>query len=265
MMAYAFMQRALLATVLVGILCSTVSFFVVLRRMAFLGVGVSHAAMGGIAIGLAAGVNPTLAGMVFAVGAAVGTGCLSRAGKINEDTVIGIFQAFGMALGIAVISTFKGYYPDLFSLLFGNILAVSSRDLTVLVVAMPAILVYLALFFKELLALCFDEDMARAGGVPVTSLYLGLLAAMGVTVMVSVKLVGIVLASALLVIPGATGYRFGQNFRTMLAWSLVSGLGGSIGGLLLSFYYPIPPGAAVVMVMTLFFLVSLFSQPPRLN
>ncbi len=263
LLAFSFMQRALLAAVLVGTLCSTVSFFVVLRRLAFLGVGVSHAAMGGIAIGLAVGIEPTLAGMIFAVGAAVGTGCLSRAGKISEYTVIGILHASGMALGIAVISTFKGYYPELFSLLFGNILAVSSRDLAVLGAALLAVLAFLTLFFKELLALCFDEDAALAGGVPVTVLYLGLLAAMGGTVMVSVKLVGIVLASALMVIPGATGYRLSKNFRAMLAWSMATGLGGSAGGLILSFYYPVPPGAAIVLVMTLFFLASLVLRPRR--
>lgn len=258
MMAFSFMQRALLAAVLVGALCSAVSFFVVLRRLAFLGMGVSHAAMGGIAIGLAAGIDPTGVGIIFAVGAAVGTGCLSRVGKISEDIVIGILQASGMALGIVIISTFKGYYPDLFSLLFGNILAVLPRDLVVLGVALPVVLAYLLLFFKELLALCFDEDTALAGGVPVTALYLGLLAAMGITVMVSVKLVGIVLASALMVIPGATGYRLGKNFRAMLVWSFITGLGGCIGGLFLSFYFPVPPGAAIVLVMTLCFFVSLF-------
>lgn len=263
MLAYSFMQRALLAAVLVGALCSTVSFFVVLRRLAFLGVGLSHAAMGGIAIGLAAGINPTLTGIIFAVGTALVTGYVSRAGRMGEDTVIGILYASGMALGIAVISTFKGYYPELFSLLFGNILAVSSRDLAVLGAALLAVFLFLALFFKELLALCFDEEMALAGGVPVTLLYLGLLAAMGVTVMVSVRLVGIVLASALMVIPGATGYRLSKNFRGMLAWSLAAGLAGSIGGLVLSFYYPVPPGATIVLVMTVFFLVTLAYRPLR--
>ncbi len=263
MFAYEFMQRALLAAVLVGILCSVVSFFVVLKRLSFLGVGIAHTAMGGIATGLVTGFNPFFCGCAFAVITALAVGDISKRGKFDEDTVIGIFFATGMAFGIALLSKLKGYYPELFSLLFGNILSVSTADLLVLVAVMSAVLLFVALFFRELLAISFDEEAAQAGGIPVTPLYFGLLTAMALTIMVSVKLVGIVLASALLVIPAATGYRLSRNYRAMLALSLLTGVGGSVGGLAISYYLDLPSGAAIVLFMALLFSAAMVYSRKR--
>lgn len=260
-LAYSFMQRALLAAVLVGLLCSTISFFVVLKRLSFLGAGISHTALGGIAIGLVTGVDPILTGSIFAVGTAMSTGYISRVGRVGEDTVIGIYYATGMALGIALISSFKGYYPELFALLFGNILSVSLNDLALMAAALVVVLLFVTLFFKELLAICFDEEMAVAGGLPVSSLYMGLLAAMGLTVMVSIQLVGVVLVAALIVIPGATAYRLCKNYRVMLGLSLFFGLSGSIGGLFISYYYPVPPGAAIVLILAFMFATAMALKP----
>lgn len=263
MFAYGFMQRALIAAVGVGALCSVVAFFVILKRLSFLGVGIAHTAMGGTAIGLVAGLNPFLCGCTFAVISALAVGKISRRGQLGEDTVIGIFFAAGMALGIALLSTLKGYYPEIFSLLFGNILAVTSLDLVVLAAVSAAVLLFIGLFFRELLLLSFDEEAARAGGLPVEPLYFGLLTAMALTIMVSVKLVGIVLASALLVIPAATGYRLSSNYRTMFLLSLITGIGGSTGGLILSYYLDLPSGAAIVLFMALLFALSLLYRPRR--
>lgn len=257
-LAYGFMQRALLAALLVGTLCSVISFFVILKRLSFLGAGISHTALGGIAIGLVTGLDPVLTGSIFALGTAMSTGHISRLGKISEDTVIGIFYASGMALGIALISSFKGYYPELFSLLFGNILAVSARDLQVLALVLVVVMVFVIVFFKELLAICFDEEMAIAGGLPVGPLYMGLLATIGLTIMVSIQLVGVVLVAALLVIPGAAAYRLSNNYRSMLLYALIIGLSGSFGGLFVSYYYPVPPGAAIVLIMAAIFALVVF-------
>ena len=127
MLSYGFMQRAFLAVIMVGLLCSSVSFFVVLNKLSFMGAGLSHAILGGIAIGVVAGINPLYSGAGFAVGIALLIGLLSKCGKIQEDTLIGVFFSGGMALGITLISFQEGYYPELFSFLFGNVLAVSAR------------------------------------------------------------------------------------------------------------------------------------------
>jgi len=128
-------------------------------------------------------------------------------------------------------------------------------------VVMAIVLLFTGLFFKELLAISFDEEAALASGLPVKLLYFGLLAAMALTVMVSVKLVGIVLASALLVIPAATGYRFSRNYRNMFCLSLATGIGGSVGGLILSYFLDLPSGAAIVLSMALLFVISLLCRP----
>jgi len=261
MLEYGFMQRALLAALLVGTLCSTISFFVVLKRLSFLGAGISHTSLGGIALGLITGVDPVISGSVFAVGTAMSTGYISRIGKISEDTVIGIYYASGMALGIALISSFKGYYPELFALLFGNILSVSTHDLIFMALAMVIITAFVVIFFRELVMICFDEEMAEAGGLPVVVIYMGLLAAMGLTVMVSIQLAGVVLVAALIVIPGATAYRLSKNYRAMLFLSIVFGLVGSFGGLFISYYYPVPPGAAIVLVLALIFALAMAVRP----
>ena len=260
-LTYGFMQRALLAAFLVGTLCSAVSFFVVLKRLSFLGAGISHTALGGIALGLVTGIDPVLTGSIFAVGTAMSTGYISRIGKMSEDAVIGIFYASGMAFGIALISTFKGYYPELFALLFGNILSVSAKDLILIGVTLAMILLFFILFFKELLAICFDGEMAEAGGLPVGPLYMGLLAAIGLTVMVSIQLVGVVLVAALIVIPGTTAYRLSSNYRVMVVLSLAVGLTGSFGGLFISYYYPVPPGAAIVLILASVFTLSMIAKP----
>lgn len=261
--SFAFMQRAFLAVVLVGLLCSTLSFFVVLNRLSFMGAGISHSILGGIAIGVLAGINPLYSGAVFALFIALIIGYLSKHGKIQEDTLIGVFYSSGMALGIMLISFKQGYYPELFSFLFGNVLAVSGQDLLFLAVIMLLVLLYVLIFFKELLTISFDEELARAAGLPVTLLYLGLLACLALTIVVSVKVVGVVLASALLVIPAAAGYRLSGNFRPMLLRSLLIGVASGLAGLFISYYLDIPSGAAIVLCAAAIFFFSILT--PKLK
>jgi zinc transport system permease protein len=241
---------------MVGLLCSALSFFVVLNRLSFMGAGISHAMLGGMAISLLAGINPLYTGALFAVLLALLIGSISRYGQMQEDTVIGIFFAAGMALGVTLISLKEGYYPELFSLLFGNVLAVSAKDLLFLAAVMAAVLLFIAFFFKELLTVSFDEELARANGLPATALYLGLLASLALTVVVSVMVVGVVLASALLVIPAAAGYRFSRNYRAMLLLSVVAGVSSGLAGLTFSFHYDIPSGASIVLFAALIFFSS---------
>lgn len=263
MWSFAFMRRALLAAVMVGTLGSYLSFFVVLNRLAFIGAGVSHAAFGGVALGLSAGVDPVLSGGIFATLVSWAIGWVSRRGQIHEDTVIGIFFASTMALGVAVISMTEGWMADLFSFLFGNILAVTIRDLWILGIVGIIVMAFLTILFKELLTAAFDEEMARADHLPVDALYYGLLTALAAALIVSVKVVGIILVSALIVVPAAIGYELTYNFRHMLAIAFVTGIGSSIGGLVLSYYYDIPSGATIVLTAAALFAVALLISPRR--
>ncbi|MBP1752067.1 MAG: hypothetical protein H6Q57_903 [Geobacteraceae bacterium] len=260
MLAYDFMQRAFLGGTIVCLLCSFLSFFVVLKRLSFIGVGISHSALGGLALGVLTGINPFLSAGVFSTLIAWAIGITSKKGKVHEDATIGIFFSAAMAFGVVLISLSSGYKADLFSLLFGNILAITVEDLWMLGACGLVVTLFLLLLFKELLAISFDEEIARIGGLPVGFLYYGLLTAMAVTVVASIKVVGVILVEALLVIPAATGMQLSKNYRGMLFFSLLTGLLSLLSGLFLSYVYDLPSGATIVLcAAAIFALVFLFS------
>lgn len=263
MLSYGFMQKALVASLLLGLVSAVAGIFVVLKRLSFIGAGISHSAFGGVALGLVSGLNPLGTAGVFALLVALFLGWISRRGSLSEDTAIGIFFSGAMAFGIALLSMGKGYYGDAMSYLFGNILAVSTSDLWLLAGAGALVLFFLLGTFKALLCLCFNEELAYAGGLPVSFLYYGLMASMALTVMVAVKTVGIVLASALLVTPAATGYQLSKSYRGMLGISLLSSLVSSLVGLWLSYRYGLASGAAIVLCTTFIFLLSFLFSPRR--
>ncbi len=263
MLAYGFAQRALAGGIIIALLCSLISFFVVVRRLAFVGMGISHAAFGGVAIGLAAGINPMLSAGGFCAAVAMGIGWFSRKGRIHEDTVIGILFATAMALGVVLVRMAGAYNLDLMSYLFGSILAMSWTDVIVIAAIGVAAAAFIVLFFKELLFISFDEETAIASGLAVRFVYYGLLLTMALTVVVSIKLVGIILVSALLVIPGAAGMQLSRNYRGALVAALIVGVVSVVLGLYLSFSYDVASGATIVLVMFALFVVSMALSPRR--
>lgn len=263
MLRYTFGQTALVGGMIIALVCSVISFFVVVRRLAFMGMGISHAAFGGVAIGLATGVDPVLAAGGFCTLVALGIGWLARRGHMHEDTTIGILFTVAMALGVVVVSLAHVYNMDLMSYLFGSILAMRWNDVIVLAVLAVLALAFIALFFKELLFVAFDEETATASGLPVRLVYYGLLVTMALTIVVSIKLVGIILVSALLVVPGATGLQLSRNYRGVLVGSMLTGLASVVLGLFVSDWADIASGATIVMVMFGFFLAAFTFSPRR--
>ena len=257
LLGYGFVQRALIAGILVGVLCGVLGFFVVLKRLSFIGVGISHSAFGGIAIGVLAGVEPLLAAAVFSTAVAWAIGWLSRKGRLHEDTAIGILFSSAMALGVALISLSSTYQVDLFGYLFGNILAVSPGDLWLLGGIAVVVLAAVALLFKELLFVAFDEEVARANGLPVTPLYFVLLSCLALAVVAAIRVVGIVLVEALLVITAAIGYQLARGYRAMLCLSVVAAVLSAVIGLCVSYFLNIAAGATIVLVLTLLFFAAL--------
>jgi zinc transport system permease protein len=239
------------------------SFFVIVRRLAFAGMGISHAAFGGVAIGIATGVNPIVTAGAFCVGVAGGIGWLSRKGRLHEDAVIGILFSASMAFGVVLIAVAHAYNQDLLSYLFGSILAMTWADVAILAVLSVLAVAFLIFFFKELLFFSFDEETAAASGVPVRFVYYGLLITMALTIVISIKLVGIILISALIVIPGATGLQVSRNYRVVVLVSLASGLVSTIAGLYLSFRLPVASGATIVLIMFGLFLLGVLVSPRR--
>lgn len=255
-LAYEFMRRAFLVVLLAGFLSSLVGFFVVSQRLAFAGHGVAHSAYGGLALGLLLGTSSFWIGTLFAVTVALLIGWTTRRGRLPEDTTIGILLAAAMALGTAILSRVPGYV-DLFSLLFGNVLAAQTAEVRALALIGGAVALFVILRFHDLLSMAFSEELARIDGRPVAFLYYGLLVAVALVVMVSVRAVGVVLASALLVIPTAAARQLASNYRQVLGLSMAVSLLSGVVGLMLSFFWDLPSGASIVLVATAFFGLSL--------
>jgi len=260
---YIFMQRALITAVLVGGVCAVVGVYIVLKKMAFIGAGISHSAFGGVALGFFFGLNPVTVAVPFCLATALAIGWVSRRGRISEDTAIGIFFAGTMALGVLFIGLSRGYNVDLFGYLFGSILSVSNSDLWLILGLSLAVIGIILLFFKELLFLSFDEEIAKVSGLPVTALYYLLLSLIALTIIISIKIVGIILVSALLVIPAAAAYQVTRRFGTMTLVSIIFGVVSGVAGLFLSYYLDLASGATIVLVATVIFCLCFLFSPKR--
>lgn len=252
-LGYAFVQRALVVGVLLGVTCAVLSFFVVLKRMSFVGVGLSHAALGGVALGVVMGVPPLLAAAVFTTMVAWVIGWMRGRSEVSEDTAIGVFFPTAMALGVVLISISPEYRQDLMAYLFGNILSVQRAEVLPLAALSAVSLGLVGWWFKELLFLGVDEEAAQAVGVPARPLRFLLLTVLAVSIVASVRLVGIVLVSAFLVIPAATGQAVARSLGQMLAVAVASAVASVVLGLWLSWLWDLPSGAAIVLVSAVLF------------
>jgi ABC-type Mn2+/Zn2+ transport system permease subunit len=259
----AFMQRALAAAVWVGVVCGALGFFVVLRRLAFIGVGISHSAIGGVALGIVLGVSPLATGAVFATAVALGIAVVGRRGGLAEDTVIGVFFSGSMALAVVLFSLQRGYQQDLFGYLFGNVLAVSGRELALLAGLGIAVLAVLGVAFRALLFAAFDEEVARAYGHPVDALNALLLVLLALTVVIGVRLVGVILVEALLVIPAATAALWARHYRGQLLLSTLLGAAAGVVGLALAYRLDLAAGGAIVLVAVAGFAASILLRARR--
>jgi len=260
---YTFMQRALIAGAIVGALCAIIGVYVVLRGMSFVGAGIAHASFGGVALGFLLGINPIITAVFFCIATALGIGAISRKGDIKEDTAVGIFFSATMALGILFIGLFKGYSVDLFGYLFGSILAVTQFDLVMTAVVGVLVLLIIAALYKEFMFISFDQETATIVGIPVVTLYYLLLAIIALVIVVSIKVVGIILVSALIIIPAATAFQIAEDFRLMMILSTVFGVISSIGGLFLSYALNTASGATIVLLATAIFFITAAVSPRK--
>ncbi len=260
---YQFMQRGLLAAVLVSGLCAIVGCFVVLRSMAFLGDAMSHSVLPGVAVAYLLGWNLTIGALAAAVAVALGISFVSRRGTLREDTAIGILFSSALALGIALISTIRSYAVDLSHILFGNLLGVGPKDLLLIGGLGLAVLLTLALAYRPLLVLAFDPILAATLRLPVERLRALLLVLISITIVLSLQVVGIALVAAMLVTPAATAFLLTRRLPTMAAVSALLGVLSGVVGLYASYYLNIASGAAVVLSATFFFLLAFFFSPRR--
>lgn len=256
MLGFEFMRNAFLAGIMLSLILAVVSFFVVLRRLSFVGVGVAHSAFGGVAFGSLLGISPTLTAIGFSVVVANAIGYIGKKGKLSTDTAIGIFFSFAMALGVIFIGMSDQYNVDLFGYLFGNILAITRHDLIVIAVLGGLVFVSIVIFFKELLFVAYDQEVALISGMPVVFLDHFFLTILALSVVISMKVVGIILVSALLVIPGAAALQITRRYVSMIAVSIFISLASTIGGLTISYYADLASGATIVTLASFLFFIA---------
>lgn len=257
------MVRALIAATLIGLVCSVVGVYVVLRNLSFIGDGLAHASFAGIVIAYLWKLDLYIGGLIFAVLTALGIGVVSKKSEISLDTAIGVFFTAAFALGVLLMSRVQNYVVDLQDFLFGNILSIGRRDIIIVAVLVVLVLFTITLFYKELLFSSFDPVTAGASGVPVEALSYMLLVILAVTIIVSLQAAGIVLVAALLVTPAATAYQLTNRFGSMMVISACVGIASAIIGLYVSYYFNVASGATIVLVATACFFVAIAVSPKR--
>jgi manganese/iron transport system permease protein len=260
-MAYGFMQRGLLAALLVGVVCAVMGTFVVLKGLAFIGDAVSHAAFPGLVIAYIIGVPLYIGGAVAAVATALAIGLVTRRSRLRFDTSVGVLFAGTFAFGVMLFSTIKGYVTDLLGYLLGNVLGIGVGDLIQVAILGAIVLAIVLAIRKELLFATFDPLGAAASGLPVARLEYLLLALLGVTIVVSIQAVGIIMVVAMLVTPAATAQLLVIRFGRMMAVGVALAAVSAVLGLYLSFYLNLASGASIVLVETVLFVIALVLGP----
>ena len=256
-----FMRNALLAGVLVSVACGIIGTLVVVNRIVFISGGIAHAAYGGIGLGYFFGFNPFLGAIAFASVISLAMGWIERKTRQRADTIIGVMWAIGMALGIILIDLTEGYKADLENYLFGSILAVPQQDLIIMLLLDLIICIMVALFYKELLAISFDPVYAVTRNVPVDALYLMLVGAIALTVVMVMRVVGLIMVIALLTIPATISGQWVKEMKQMMALASFLGMSFTTAGLWLSYWLNLTSGATIILVAGATYLLSTAVQP----
>jgi len=260
---YTFIVRALVAAIVVGVVCSVLGTYVVLRGMAFFGDALAHTILPGVVIAFLLGWPLAVGALIFGILTALGIGALTDKAMLKEDTAIGVVFAGLFALGIALLSLSGDYTIDLAHFLFGNLLGVTQTDLLVTVALAAVVLVTILLFYKEFMVISFDPLLAVTLRLPTTFLRYLLLVLIAVTIVTSLQVVGIALMLAMFVTPAATASLLTRRLPTMMGVSALIGAFSGVVGLYASFYLNVASGAAVVLVATLIFLLVFLFAPER--
>ncbi len=253
---YDFMRVALAAGLAASVLCGIIGIYVILNKIVFISDGIAHAAFGGIGLGYFLGFDPLAFGVGSAILTALGIGIVSQRTRVSEDTAIGVFMATGMALGVMLLTLSQGYARDLYGYLFGNILAVTMNDVLLISALTLTIMLLVFMLYKEFLILSFDPVYGEAIGLPVQSLRLLLLAMVAFSVVVLIKIVGIIMVIALLTIPGAISRQHIKGLPAIMACSVLLGAVFVTIGLLVSYLLDVPSGATIILTAAIFFFLS---------
>lgn len=252
---YHFFINALLTAVLTSISCGIIGTYIVSKRLVFISGGITHTSFGGIGMGYFLGINPLIGAAIFSILSALGIEFMSKKTEVREDSAIAIMWSFGMAIGIIFIFITPGYAPNLMTYLFGSILTVTNLDLIISFSVTSLVIIFFLSFYKVILFVSFDPDFAKARQINVDMMNYLLITLVALTIVVNIKVAGIILIISLLTIPQASANLFFKDFKKIIFFAIIIGLTGSISGLILSYYINIPSGATIIFTLVLIFLI----------
>lgn len=250
---YEFFLNAFWASLFAAVSCGIIGTYIVARRIVFISGGITHASFGGIGIGYFLGWNPLLGAAIFSVLSGLGIQYFTRTAKLREDSSIAIWWSLGMAIGIIFIYLSPGYAPNLMSYLFGSILTVSTTEIWLMAALSLVLMAVFALLYRAILYIAFNEEFARTTGLPVNLVNYILMSLIAITIVLNIRVVGIILIMSLLTLPQATANLFTHDFRHMMFYSVGFAFIGAFAGLLVSFYADIPSGASIIFTQVLLF------------
>jgi len=253
---YGFMHRAFLAGTITALICPAIGVFLVPRRMSLIADTLSHVALAGVALGLLLGISPVLGALVVTLAGAVGMERLRARGALQGDAALAVFLSGGFALAVVLISLTRGFNVDLFAILFGSILTVSPTDVWLILAVGAVVGATIAICYRQLLSITLNEDLARTSGVPVTGLNLLLTVLTALTTVVAMRMVGVLLVSAMIVIPTLTGFGLGRSFRQATVIAIVTALIAMTAGLIAAYYLRLAAGGAVVLTALMLFALA---------
>ncbi len=256
LLKYGFIQRALIAGSLIALVCALLGVVLVLRRLSLIGDGLSHVTFGTVALAMVLNLYPLAVAIPVVLVCSLGILRMTEKAGIFGDAAIGVVSAVGISCGILLASVSGGFNVDLFSYLFGNILSISATEVTVACVISLVVLSSVYIYFDELFSITFDEEFARASGIPVDRINTILMVLTAVTVVLAMKVAGIMLTSALLVLPAVTAFQNARGFRNAMLVAALSSLVALLSGIVVSFVWDLPAGAMIVMINFFFFVCS---------
>ena len=254
--SYGFIQNAFLAAVLMSVSCGIVGTYIVSRRMVFISGGITHASFGGVGIGYFFGFPPLAGAAIFSVLAALTTENLTRRKILRNDSIIAIMWSLGMALGIIFVYLTPGYAPNLMSFLFGSIITVTNTDLWLMALLALTVLAFFTILFKPILYVAFDEQFARTRGIPVMLMNYLLIILVALTIVLSIRIAGIILVLSVLTIPQNIANLFTNRFSHIMIGSVILGFVASAAGLLISYYMDIPSGATIIFCLVVMYIAA---------
>ena len=256
LLQYAFFRNALVCSLFASIACGIIGTYVVSRRLVFISGGITHASFGGLGIGFYFGLSPILSAMVFSVFSAFGIQWLSSKQGVREDSAIAVFWSLGMAIGIVLTFLSPGYAPNLSEYLFGNILTITRGDIVALAILSLVVLLFFIFFYHAIVSVSFDTEFARTRRVPTQFIEYAMMLFIAVTIVLSIRLVGIVLLMSLITVPQMTANLFTVNYSKIISLSILFSFVGCVAGLLLSYYLNVPSGAFIIFVLIVMFFIA---------